>query len=363
MRILFVTRKFPPSVGGMEVFAEELSLALQAKCRDVTVFKPVPAILGRPGPLVLLRFFLKATVTVLSHARKTDIVLLGDGVLTPLAWVAKLGSFGKVATVVTAHGNDMYYARRRKVSAAIYRATLRIFSRYADLLIANSSDTQRVATSVGFQHSITIHLATRPADEALLLEPQSKSILFAGRLMRCKGMSWFVRTVMPLVDPSVTLLVAGPTWDPEELEAVAQCQRARYLGTVPRESLPKLRGECIACIMPNLPAELSGQNEGFGLSALESAAVGVPVVASNLGGLAEAVVEGVTGFLVNAMDANGFAERINEIAGWNTARRRHFALTARQTITERFTWERVAIDYLNEFGRLVSPERIGPTFT
>lgn len=337
----------------MEVFAEELSRELQEKCRDVTVFKPVPAILGRPGPIVLLRFFLKASLAILSDARKMDIVLFGDGVLTPLAWVAKWGSLGKVATVVTAHGNDMYYARQHKFSAAIYNAALKIFSRYTDLLVANSSDTQRIATSLGFRRSITIHLATRPADEVLVPEPWPKSILFAGRLMRCKGISWFVRSVMPLIDPSVTLLVAGPTWDPEELDAVKQCQRARYLGTVPRASLPKLRGECIACIMPNLPAELSGQNEGFGLSALESAAVGVPVVASNLGGLAEAVVEGVTGFLVEPMDADGFAGRINEIARWSPDRRLHFAQTARQTIAERFSWGRVANDYIAEFDRFI----------
>ena len=172
--------------------------------------------------------------------------------------------------------------------------------------------------------------------------------------MPCKGMSWFVREVMPLVDPNVTLLVAGPPWDCEEMNAVAQCSRARYLGVLSRESLAELRSECIACIMPNLPAHLSGQNEGFGLSALESAAVGVPVIASNLGGLAEAVVNGVTGFLVEPMDAEGFAARINEVATWHPLRRQQFAQGARQTIAERFTWDRVADDYFKEFERLTA---------
>lgn len=353
MRILFVTRKFPPSVGGMEVFAEELSLALQQKCPDVVLLKPVPPILGRPGPLALLRFFAKASFAILSQARKMDVVLCGDTLLTPLAWLAKLRSKGNVATVVTAHGNDVYYAHQRRIGSAFYKAMLKVFSRYADLLVANSADTRGAAESLGFRHSVTVSLATRTTAEVLTPHPRTKSILFAGRLMRCKGVSWFVTEVLPLVDSGVTLLVAGPEWDREELDAVMQCPRARYLGTLPRESLPKLRGECIACVMPNLPAHLSGQNEGFGLSALESAAAGIPVVASNLGGLAEAVIEGVTGFLIPPLDAHSFAQRVNAIVEWTDERRSQFAAGARLAIAQQFTWERVAADYLSQFEQLL----------
>lgn len=357
MRILFVTRKFPPSVGGMEVFAEELSLALQQKCRDITLVKPAPPILGRPGPLALLRFFAKASLAIVFATRKTDVVLFGDALLTPLASLAKLRSRGNVATVVTAHGNDVYYARRRLVGSTFYKVMLQVFSRYADLLIANSMDTRSAAESLGFRHSVTISLGTRSVEEPLILKPRTPAILFAGRLMRCKGVSWFVSEVLPLIDPSVTLLVAGPAWDAEEMDAVTQCPRARYLGTLPRETLPKLRSECIACVMPNLPEHLSGQNEGFGLSALESAAAGVPVVASNLGGLSEAVIEGVTGFLITPLDADAFARRINTIAAWSDEHRSQFAADARQAIAQQFTWERVAEQYLSQFEQLMQGPR------
>jgi glycosyltransferase involved in cell wall biosynthesis len=119
-----------------------------------------------------------------------------------------------------------------------------------------------------------------------------------------------------------------------------------------RELLAELRAKVIACVMPNLPAHLSGQNEGFGLSALESAAAGTPVVASNLGGLAEAVVENITGFLIEPLDPSAFAATINAIAIWSEEDRRQFAMRARQMVAERFTWDRVANDYLGEFERL-----------
>lgn len=349
MRILFVTRKFPPSVGGMEVFAQELAHALAVRGTGITVFKPDPPIIGRPGLPALLRFFLAAARAIYRAAPHSDVLLLGDGVLTPLAWIARLRAHARPVTVVAVHGNDVYFALRRTLTGCIYRLTLKHFARCTDLLVANSSDTRRIAGTLGFRRCVTIHLATRIGDDVLVADPPSKSVLFAGRLMRSKGIGWFVHNVMPLVDAAVTLWVAGPAWDAEEMEAVTRCPRARYLGTIQRGALPKLRGECIACVMPSLPAELSGQNEGFGLSALESAAAGVPVVASDLGGLAEAVVDGETGFLVPPLDAAAFAGRINAIARWTGEERGRFARRARCVIAQRFTWERVANDYCAQF--------------
>lgn len=348
MRILFVTRKFPPSVGGMEVFAEELAQALRQRCPEFTLVKPDPPIIGRPGPLALLRFLLQAARAMRREAKHADIALFGDAVLTPLAWLAKRMTRGRIATVVTAHGNDVYFASRRSPAALAYRTMLRMFAGSADLLIANSSDTRGAAAALGFRRSTVVPLATTPTDQTPVAHPAPKAILFAGRLIQYKGLGWFIGEVMPHVDPEIELRVAGPEWDAAELAALKRCQRARYLGTLPRAALPELRSCCIACIMPNLPASLSGQNEGFGLSALESAAVGIPVVASNLGGLAEAVVDGVTGFLVPALDAKAFAERINAIAQWSDAERGRFAAGARAMIAERFTWARVADDYLSQ---------------
>ncbi len=342
----------------MEVFAEELADALKQKCTNIQVFKPDPPIIGRPGPLTLLWFLAKASLCILRETRQRDVALFGDAVLTPLAWLAKLRTHGSVTTVVTAHGNDVYYANRRKSGSFVYRAVLRMFSRHVDLLIANSSDTQNAAAALGFRNTSRIPLGTR-------LEPLPETppfrenvVLFAGRLIHYKGLAWFISAVLPKVTTGVQLWVAGPAWDPDEMRAVESCQRATYLGSLSREALTELRTRVIACIMPNLPAQLTSQNEGFGLSALESAAVGTPVVAARVGGLAEAVVDGVTGFLVEPMDSDSFAARINAIAVWGPARREQFAQAARQTIAERFTWDRVATDYLREFEQLVSDARV-----
>jgi glycosyltransferase involved in cell wall biosynthesis len=161
-----------------------------------------------------------------------------------------------------------------------------------------------------------------------------------------------VNEVLPKLAPDIRLIVAGPKWHDSELDAVLSTHRASYLGAVTRAELDELRKHVIATVMPNLPASISGQNEGFGLAALESAAVGIPVVASRLGGLSEAVVEGITGFLVEPTNADVFAEKINEIAKWSPDDRMNFAARATQEIKQRFTWDRVAQDYLSCFEKL-----------
>lgn len=360
MRILFVTRKFAPSVGGMETYAEELFLALERTGSDVRLVKPNPPIIGRPGILRLLRFFMRASLAIMRDARHVDVILLGDAVLTPLAWIAKLCSGGRTPTAVAVHGNDVYFARRHGTRQILYRSFLRRSARVATLAIANSRDTESEANALGFRNTSRIPLATRLRPEPETSPPRENIILFAGRLIHYKGLAWFITTVLPKTSPHIQLLVAGPTWDADEMLAVEGCPRAKYLGSLSRDALDDLRARVIACVMPNLPAQLTSQNEGFGLSALESAAVGTPVVAARVGGLAEAVVDGVTGFLVDSMDATGFAARINEIAAWEPARREQFSRTARQTIAECFTWDRVAGDYLREFERLVGAQPAAP---
>lgn len=359
MRVLFMTRKFPPSIGGMEIYSQCLYEALRNTGTDIVLYKPGRPIIGRPSLPVIFRFFLGACWTLFRRARSYDIILLGDFAIAGLALIAKACTRGKVRVVVALHGNDLYFRRKTGIKAAVYKwmCSLVVRSHAIDVAIANSRTIQAEAAELGLEKVSVISLATTlPPTLDFFLPRKPPIILYAGRLIRYKGLSWFVETVWPRLGSQFELHVAGPVWDMGEFDCLRNKPGIVYLGNVKHDDLPALRHEALACIMPNLPPTGTEQNEGFGLAALESAAVGTPVVAARTGGLAEVVIDGVTGFLVEPLDANAFAARIDAIAGWNEARRLQFANAARQVIAERFTWERVANDYLAEFERLTGTE-------
>jgi glycosyltransferase involved in cell wall biosynthesis len=69
------------------------------------------------------------------------------------------------------------------------------------------------------------------------------------------------------------------------------------------------------------PDEEDGEVEGFGMVYLEAAARGVPAVAWRTGGVAEAVVDGVTGLVVPAGDADGAGDAIERLLADSALRR------------------------------------------
>lgn len=346
MRILFITRKYPPSTGGMETFSAELYAALKAQSDDITTLcGPDTAIIGRPNIWQLLRFTWKAMRVVATSGSSHDVILLGDSLLTPLALWARIFHGSHVKIIGTAHGNDIFFASRRSIAGRIYAFALRGTARYLDLLIANSRITESTAKRLGFTRIARVPLATKQQDLPSCPRPQP-TVLFAGRLISYKGLGWFIENVLPKVDENISLLVAGPVWDASEMHTISSCGRATYLGVLEPPQLAVLRASATACIMPNLPPEISLQDEGFGLSALEGPAVGTPVIATRCGGIPEAIVDGVTGFIVDPLDADGFAACIHQIRAWSADERASFSKKARQEIKDHFSWRRVAVDYL-----------------
>lgn len=330
----------------MEVFSAELYAALtRARADGIQLYIPTPPIVGRPSIWQLARFACGAARAIARPKKRFDALILGDCLLIPLSLWARLIHGRAIKIIGTAHGNDIFFAGNSSVSSRIYAFALRSFSRYLNLLIANSNTTAEAAAPYGFPRIEKVPLATCPQTIASCPTPRP-ALLFAGRLIAVKGLSWFIEKVLPEVDSRISLLVAGPAWDSEEMKALNSCDRAHYLGTLDKTELALLRSNVIACIMPNLPPEISLQNEGFGLSALESPAVGTPVIATRCGGLTEAVIEGVTGFLIDPMDSSGFATRIHKIFAWSREDRETFAINARNEIEKNFNWDRVALDYL-----------------
>ena len=88
----------------------------------------------------------------------------------------------------------------------------------------------------------------------------------------------------------------------------------QFLGRVPDDDLPALYGSADVMAMMCRNRWLGLEQEGFGIVFLEAASCGVPQVAGESGGAAEAVVDGVTGWVMaEPKDASATARAINSL--------------------------------------------------
>ena len=357
LKVLFITRKWAPAVGGMETYSMELTAELE-KYADLTIRFLSGQRDGHPPKLSVLLWFLICSVVFLWRKRKSwDIIHYGDMVLFPLAFLNSLwGTQAK--QVLTIHGLDILYGLKKGIKAKAYRLFLRwarMNHSRVDCYIINSQNTSRIACERGFHPAVSIPLGTRIEENKRFRERNTKAlpyVLFVGRIVKRKGAGWFTANVLPCLPEPIKFRVAGRVWDKDEFSILENHPRVEYLGYVDDEQLNELRRNALVMVMPNIRTSDGSDVEGFGIAALEAAAMGVPLVASNLEGIKDAVRQGETGFLVPPEAPKAWVEMINEIGMWTGARRLEFGQKSITAVQRHYSWNRVAMDTLEIYNLL-----------
>lgn len=335
--IMFVTRKWAPAKGGMETYCLRLTEAIARQQPVQTV-----ALAGRangmpPSALALLLFPFTVLARVLRRTTRPEVAHLGDLAIWPLG----LFFSAKTRLVISAHGTDVSYPRRGGLLGTAYGAYLRLGAKLLARakVIANSQATAAALRESGWQAEAIVPLATDLAAPERTA-PRHDTVLFVGRLKKLKGCGWFIREVLPRLPEGLTFAIAGTKWDAEE-SALTDHPRVKFLGAQDKQSLCELYSSALCVVVPNI-ALPTGEFEGFGLVAPEAASCGGVVLAADNGGLADAVQEGKTGFLLESGNAQAWADKIAEVAGWDDARRAAFTASAQQQARDFYNWDRVA---------------------
>lgn len=356
MRILFLSRKFPPQVGGMEMHSYFLHKHLLCE-KDVILLKRSQKNLWWFLPYAFFR--------ALFFVWRCDIIYITDGLLAPLAYVLKI--FSGKPVVVTVHGLDITYPnffyqlvnvrclRRLDGFVAISESTCRLAVQYGCsrdriVVIPNGVDVERFSQEKIFSdHGEENFFVGEYANL------RHKQILFTqGRLVRRKGVLWFMQAVLPHLPPAVVYVIAGTGPLYKEISETIQEQklsdRVFLLGKIPDDFSVQLFSESKVFVMPNIP--VAGDYEGFGIVALEAAACGAVVVASHIEGISSAVHDGKNGYLVPSGDAEAFRRVICDILD-HESQSRAFRLSAAHYTREHFRWEAVARRYEAFFSSLL----------
>lgn len=357
-RVLFVTRRFPPTIGGQELYAANVYRALRAS-HDVIVVA-----LRRPSNVHLLWFLPWAAARVLfaTAARRVDRVVFGDAVV-----YAALGWFvysTHVQRDVLTLGLDVSYAN------PLYRGVLRRGLRRADRVTALSRAGVEPLGRLGVpaqevvivapgidppKHDVERAEARRRVLDGLGITPDALVVALVGRLVARKGTAWFVDAVVPNLPDGVACIIAGAGPEQQAVHDAVERNRLQsrvvLLGAVDDESRDLLYAATDVVVIPNVPVE--GDMEGFGLVAIEAMFAGSLVLAADLEGLRDSVLDDVTGYTCPPRSATCFVDRITALAA-NPVKRADDAARFASAARDRFSYERMAVGLA---GVLTGPRR------
>ena len=339
-RVLVVTRNLPPLVGGMERLVWHICDEL-AHSNEVHVIGPAGCKAHLPTGITaseipvrpLYRFLGRAAVAALSAARRLrpDVVFAGSGLTAPIAWMTARTVGARCITYL--HGLDV------EAHNAIYRRVWPPLFRRCDQVLVNSRFTEGLALGVGIpkERIAILHPGVALPDMAETKE-QARSfrdryglgdaplMLYVGRITPRKGLARFVDECLPaVVDriPNAQLVVIGD--DANQALVSAEGELPRIRSALHREGLehrvqffgnlgfddPNLQAAYSAADVLVFPVqERPGDNEGFGMVALEAAAHGTPVVAYAVGGVPDAIADQHSGALIPPDNPERFTQAV-----------------------------------------------------
>jgi len=318
MTHLFVTNDFPPKIGGIQSMLWELWRRL-----DPSTF----AVLTTPHPeaaawdatqayrVVRTRQKVLLPTPALTRQIRSLAAEVGASVvlLDPALPVGALGPRLGLPYGVVLHGAEVTVPGRLPGT----RGALRRVLTGAELVVAAGgyplTEGERAAgralpsvvvpPGVDVDRFVPLDAAARAAARRRLgLPVDGRLVVSVSRLVPRKGMDVLIRAAALLAPtrPDLTVAIAGGGRDAGRLERLVRETGApvRLLGRVAHEDLPALYGcgDAFAMLCRNRWGGL--EQEGFGIVFLEAAAAGVPQVAGDSGGAAEAVADGETGFVV-----------------------------------------------------------------
>lgn len=228
--------------------------------------------------------------------------------------VVALGVMGRVPAVVTTLGGDLY-GLRNPLALALKRAVVR---RASALTTMNEDMRQQlVALGAPEPRATVVPMGAdldgiRAAAEGITREPGR--LLFVGRLVEKKGLTHLLDSLRALDDPALRLIVVGDGPLRRDLEAQAAGLPVEFLGALGRTALARQYARAMLMVVPSTRAA-SGDQDGLPVALLEAMGLGCPVVASDLPGINEVVLDGDTGRLTPPGDAVALAAAIREVTG------------------------------------------------
>lgn len=355
MNIAIVLKTFPPDViGGMETQTRQMATELHDAGHDVTVFTKdfgdhddsdvsydvVRVINRKHNPFISDLTFLVFTLIALFRRRKEFDVL-------QCMMIYPVGFLGYVVNKLTGlpyfawiRGGDYYLMNDVTWKRWMMRRVL------GDTLVLAQSEEIREDVTTDFDD---IECDIKILGNAVSVPDETASgdgVLYVGRLAPKKGVEYLIEA-MEDVDAELTVVGDGP--ERARLEELADRTDANvtFIGEVPPDEVDGYYRDAGVFVLPSV------EGEGMPNVILEAMAWGLPVVATDSGGIPSLIENGTTGYIVPMGDSETLAVRIGTLLGDHRLRSR-MGRAARKYVVDNRSWDWL----VRELGRIYERLRI-----
>ena len=363
--VLFVTNDFGPRAGGIETFviglierrpigqtivytsaqagSEEYDKAWKSQF-GVTVVRDRAKIL-LPTPRVARN--------VARIIKESDVQVAAFGAAAPLGLLSSsMKRAGVQKTVALTHGHEVWWAK-----VFPFNLALRKIGTTVDSLTYLGEFTQRAIARSLSKGSAEKMIKIAPGIDVDHFSPQDSSqmrrdlrlenkrvIVSVGRLVHRKGQDHLIQALPEILksvpDAHILMVGQGPYLShlKKLVEDLNLVDHVSFIGRIQYAQLPQYICVGDVFIMPSRSRFFGLEVEGLGIVYLEASACGLPVIAGSSGGAPDAVLEGVTGIVVDGENNNEIAaaaiKLLNDLDG-----ARAMGLAGREWIIENWRWE------------------------
>ena len=364
--ILLVLDEFPKAMGGAELIALKLAALLphygfRASILTFSIAPDIPELKSPPCPIYLLPIHrtydltaLRAALNLRRFLKRHNVQLVNTFFESSDLWAGFITKATSRARLVWAR-RDMGILRSPKHNLAY-----RLMANLPDAVFAVSEqvrqhcieadriDPARVQTIYNGLDLSDWDTTSRPAKA-----PGAFLITAVGHIRRVKGHDVFIKAAAAVVPqfPHVSFSIAGDVLEPAyfvELQALVcdlhLSDHFHFVGGV-----ANLRQHLAAADIFVLPS----RSEGFANAIVEAMAASLPVVATNVGGNAEAVQDGVSGFVVPSEDPYALSEAILRLLS-DPSLAHAMGAAGRNLALERFTTETMMTLITSAYSKLLS---------
>jgi phosphatidylinositol alpha-1,6-mannosyltransferase len=363
--VLFVTNDFGPRAGGIETFviglierrpygqtivytsAQTGSEAYDAAWKSdfgVTIIRDRAKIL-LPTPRVA-----RNLVRII---KESDIQVAAFGAAAPLGLLSgSMKRAGVRKTVALTHGHEVWWAKvfpfnlaLRKIGTSVDSLTyLGEFTKQAisqSLAKASAEKMVKIAPGIDVDHFSPQDSTQLRRDLKLV---NKRVIVSVGRLVHRKGQDHLIQSMPEILKsvPNAHILMVGQGPYLMHLEKLVKdlnlVDHVSFIGRIQYAQLPQYicAGDIFA--MPSRSRFFGLEVEGLGIVYLEASACGLPVIAGSSGGAPDAVLDGVTGLVVNGEDNQEIAAAAIKLLQ-DVDESKAIGLAGREWIIENWRWQ------------------------